>query len=196
MDLLFDAPWWLYVGPVLVGVAMALFGLRRGDKTLRNVGLLLLLVGVGVYLASNAVETDTEKVARQSRELVTTVEKRQWDQLKAFLEPDAAVTLSGSEIYSNRDQIVEACQSRADGSGVSTLNVTHLQPKREGVREISTEIQIYVTANDAGGQPFPTEWRLVWRQSSSGQWQVSDIEALRIANIRASDAKAWFPKAK
>ena len=197
MDLIFDAPWWLIVVPVAIGIAMAFFGLRKGDMTLRNVGVAILVIGVGIFIASKAVETDTEKVARQSRELVAAVEKREWPKLSALLEPGAAVTLLGvGEIYSNREQIVDACRSRADGSGVTALAITSLEPKREGTGQISAEVQIYVTANDGGGRPFPTGWRFVWARAADGQWLIHDIEAIQIGTIRAADAKVWFPKAQ
>lgn len=197
MEMLFDAPWWLYLAPGLIGLVMLVYGLRRGDRTLRNAGLVLLVVAVAVYGTSMAVETDTEKVSRQSRELVTAVEKNQWDQLSALLEPDAAVTLLGmGQIYDSREKIIEACKSRVAGSGVTSLALTSLEPKREGAAQISTEVQIYVTSNDAGGRPVPTTWRLVWQRGNAGQWLVRDIEAIQLGNVRASDAKPWFPNAR
>ncbi|QOV88982.1 nuclear transport factor 2 family protein [Humisphaera borealis] len=197
MDLIFDAPWWLYIVPAIVGIVMAYLGLRKGDKTLRSVGVGLLLVGVVIFIASRAVETDTEKVSRQSRELVAAVEKREWDKLNALMEPDAAVTLAGvGEIYSTREQIVSACRSRADGSGVTALAITGLEPKREGAAQISAEVQIYVTANDGGGRPFPTGWRFVWARAADGRWLIHDIEAIQIGTYRPADARPWFPNAK
>lgn len=197
MDLIFDAPWWLFVVPAALGIAMAYLGLRKADNTLRNIGVALLIIGAAVFIASKAVETETEKVARQSRELVAAVEKREWDKLSALLEPDAAVTLLGvGEIYSTREQIVNACRSRADGSGVTALAITGLEPKREGAAQISAEVQIYVTANDGGGRPFPTGWRFVWARAADGRWLIHDIDAIQIGTIRAADAKAWFPGAK
>jgi len=190
MDLVFDAPWWFYVIPAVVGAAMVVVALRKGDKGLRNVGLVVLLAAVGIFVASKVVETDSEKVTRQSRELVDHVEKREWDRLSQMLDPGAVVTLINvGPLYESREQIIEACRSRVTGSGVTGLAVTRSDPQVQGDL-ITTEIDVYVTADDAGGRPLPTTWRLVWNRRS-GQWVVRDIEAIKFP---VPDARAWFPK--
>lgn len=192
MDLFFDAPWWFYAIPFAVGAAMAVVALRKGDKGLRNVGLLVLLAGVGIFAASKLVETDSEKVTRQSYELVHHVEKQQWDRLSAMLDPAAVVTLINvGPLYESREQIIEACRSRVTGSGVTALAVTRAEPQVQGDL-ITTEIDVYVTADDAGGRPLPTTWRLVWTKRS-GEWVVRDIEAIKFP---MPDVRSWFPKAR
>ncbi len=194
MDLIFDAPWWLYVVPAAIGVVMAYVGLKRADKTLRNVGVVAILIGVAVLIASKIIETDTEVVARHSKELVAAVERKDWATLEAFMEADAAVSLvGGGDAYTGRDQIVQACKSRVEGSTVTALSVTALDPKKESAALISAPIQIYVTADGAGGRPFPTEWRLDWAKGSDGRWLIREIAAIQIGNVRAADAP-WFPK--
>lgn len=194
MDLIFDAPWWLYVVPAAIGVVMAYVGLKRADKTLRNVGVVAILIGVAILVASKIVETDTEIVARQSKELVLAVEKRDWTKLASMLEPEAAVTLAGAaDVYTSRDQIVQACKSRVEGSTVTALSVTALEPKKESATLISTGIQVYVTADGTVGRPFPTDWRLEWAKAADGKWLIREIAAIQIGNVRAADTP-WFPK--
>lgn len=194
MDLIFDAPWWLYVVPAAIGLAMAYFGLRKGDGTLRNVGLIALVVGVAILVVSMVVETDTEVVARQSKELVASVEQRDWARLSSLMEEGAAVTMANiGDIYTSRDQIVQACRSRTEDSNVTALAVTALEAKKDGASLISAAIQIYVTAGD---RPLPTEWRLDWARGADGRWLIREITAVQIGNVRASDMRSFFPRAR
>lgn len=190
MDLIFEAPWWLYVVPAVVGLGLAVAGRRRGDKTLRNVGVGLFLVGLAVFAAGRVVETDQEKVVRQSRELVAAVERRDWGTLSGLLTEDAVLSLQAvGQIHDSRDKIIAAAKSRMGDSKVTAVNVGGIDPKREGSL-ITTELQVYVTAEATGDRPIPTTWRLVWTRAGDG-WAVRDIEAVQIGNIRGGDVRPW-----
>lgn len=188
MELLFDAPWWFYGIPMVVGAVLCVAGLRKGDKTLRNVGLVLLLAGLGVLAASKIVETDSEKVTRQADELVEVVERQEWDKLSAMLDPGAIVSLlNAGTIYENREQIIEACRTRVTDSKVTSLAMTRSDAQVQG-DQIETEIDVYVTAEEYG-PPLPTTWRLVWTRRGSS-WVVRDIEAIKFP---IPDPRGFFP---
>ena len=193
MDLIFEAPWWLYVAPAVVGAALAVTGARRGDKTLRNVGVGLLLVGVAVYAAGRTVETSQETVTRRSRELVTAVERKDWAALSGYLDPQARLTLMNAGIlYDTRDEILTAAKTRVDQAGVSSLNVPRIEPRQEG-QLITTEVEVTVFADQSGGRPVPTTWQFVWTRTAGNEWVVRDLEAIAIHTLRGEAARGQFP---
>lgn len=194
-DLLFDAPWWLIVLFLGVGGLLAAAGLRRGDKTLRNVGAVIAVLGLAVAILSWQVETEPEKISRMSRELVASVEKKDWATMSGLMDPQATLSIVGGKaLYNSREEIVKAGESRTNSSGVTSLNTTRVEATREG-QLITAEVDVYVTASDSvtGGRPFITTWKFVWTRSG-GTWVVREIEAIQLGNIKGSDVQTWFPR--
>src|SRR4051812_8114590 len=97
-DLIFDTPLWLLGLLVVVGAALWWSGNNRQDKTLKRLGLVVLLAGVLLGVVSYLVDTDKEGAARQTRQIVSAAERRDWDAFGKLLDPRTHVM-----IYNNRD---------------------------------------------------------------------------------------------
>src|SRR5437764_8169317 len=98
-DLLFDTPLWLLGLLVIVGAALFWSGNNRRDKTLKLVGLAVLLAGVVLGVLSYFIDTDKERAVRQTRQIVAAADRRDWDAFGRLLDPRTHAL-----IYNNRDE--------------------------------------------------------------------------------------------
>src|SRR5436309_649671 len=130
-DILFDTPIWLLIVLGLAGLLFTWAGFMRGrrDKLLGGIGIFLLVVGAGLFVASRLVETDKEQVVRRSRELVQSVEQKQWSTLSEHLLPNAAVIYEGSPMCTSRDEILEKAKFYTNMAGAMDLQITRIEPR-------------------------------------------------------------------
>src|SRR6478752_6835387 len=88
-DLLFDVQWWIPGLIALIGIAAFLTGNRTLKKGRERVGLALLGIALIWGLMSYFVETDKEKVLKESHRLLKSVVDGDWTQFKSELARDA-----------------------------------------------------------------------------------------------------------
>ena len=105
-ELLFDPPWYLPAAVAVFGIYLFVHGNRRQEGKLRAAGAGVVLLAVALFFVGRVMETDREIVERRSRQLVTAVDKQDWNALRSLLDPKASVAVLNAPIYSDRDAIV------------------------------------------------------------------------------------------
>ena len=135
-DLLFDTPYWLLGLLVLLGVGLFISGNSRQEARVRTAGLGAIALAVLLVLLSYFIDTDKEKVAKQTRELVTAVQKRDRATLDRLLHPRASM------LWMTKPDIIDkavwaADQYHLDNIGVSSIDTTQPNPT-----EIETQITV------------------------------------------------------
>jgi hypothetical protein len=192
-DLLLSPPWWLYGPVIFVGLFVWVSGNKRADPRGRWIGI--GIIGLGVFLAvlSFVVETDPQKVNRQSRELVLAVVDQNWDKLQSLLAPDARLSIEGSTpLFHSRDQVVAGTKLGVKRYGLHGASAVVEETKRQDYL-ISTTVRVYSTGDIDPGHPVPSLWQLDWVKGPDGHWAVSDIRAMEIGNAKGSDMGNWIP---
>jgi hypothetical protein len=179
-DWVFSTPWWLPAIIVAVGVALWFSGNRRTDKTLKRVGLGVLLVGVALAMVSYFVETKVERVTRRSRELVKSIVDRDWKKTESFLDPKAGfkaeTALFSLPLLRNRDEILATAKQRVDQVNVTAATVTHIEVQDNGPL-LTASLTVFSTQERAGGLNR-TDWQLAWEKTGD-DWVVTDITFIR-----------------
>lgn len=161
MDLLFDPPWTVFAVLGLVAAVLLYTANARSDRRLMAAGLLAVLLGVVVYVVGALVETDREKVLRETREVVTAVDKHDWGKFTSLLDPHVQFAF-----YSSRDDLVKGAQRTVDLVGVKNVSVGNLTaaPEPGGYT-----VDFLATADiEANGQRVPTNWRFSWMKQGNG----------------------------
>jgi len=191
--LLFDAPWWLPTTLAFLGIALFWNGNRRQDSKLRNIGIGLLLAAVAVLMISHFVDTDIEKAEKKSRQLVRSVEQRDWATARSILDPNTALhVLGGIQLYDSRDEIIEAAKKGVDQHGVKNIRI--LSTTSEQTDTVITITMFLMSEQDAtGGRPITTTWQFEWQQSGE-TWSLVRITNIRIGNMQGEDAGRQFPR--
>jgi len=176
-DLLFDTPYWLLGLLVLLGVGLFISGNSRQEARVRTAGLGVIALAVLLVLLSYFIDTDKEKVAKQTRELVTAVQKRDRATLDRLLHPRASM------LWMTKPDIIDkavwgADQYHLDNIGVSSIDTTQPNPT-----EIETQITVSTHVEFGGySGEAPSSWRLTWQRTGSG-WQLTDIKATKLPGV-------------
>ncbi len=190
-DFLFDTPYWFLGGAAAVGIGLFVFGNKRTDSTLRNLGLAVVGVGVLIFLLSWFVDTDKEKCVKRTRALINAVEKRDWATFDSLVSPNCTVRVPvAGAIYNSRDALHRATESAADQFGLKSNRVMGID-----VSETTAFISIGVSVLSDGsvGYPLNTSWVMEWQESKSG-WQLTDLNAVKIGSESGSQMEHNFPK--
>jgi hypothetical protein len=191
--LLFDAPWWLPT--LLAGVGIVLFwnGNRRGESKIRNVGLLFLLGAVGVILVSHFIDTDEERTVKQSRQLVYSVEKRDWATLKSVLDPNTELlALGGLAIYGGRDEIIGGAKAAVDQYGLKNVRILSTTSEQTDT-VINITMTVMSEQDFTQSRPITTTWQFEWQQSGE-TWTLVRITNIKIGNMQGEAAGRQFPR--
>jgi 4-amino-4-deoxy-L-arabinose transferase-like glycosyltransferase len=101
-ELLFDTPWWLLALLAVAGAALFISGNARLEKRLKLAGLGLVAAAVLLLALSRLVDTDREKVEKQTRQLMAAVVQRDQQGVRRQLHPQASLGVW------NRDDIAYA----------------------------------------------------------------------------------------
>jgi hypothetical protein len=182
-DLLFDTPLWLLGLLVIVGAALWWSGNNRQDKTLKRVGLAVFLVGVLLGVVSYFVDTDKERAVRQTKQIVSAVERRDWDALGKLLDPRTHVM-----IYNNRDDIVAGARVTADAIGLKSLHIIGSDVEQKDTL-INVDIKVLSEQERSFGRPITTSWRFVY-QDFGGGWRLDTVEPLRSDEMNPEQIRA------
>ena len=119
-DLLFDTPWWLMILLIGGGGYVWYTGNTRMEKPSKIAGIALAAVAVVLMLTSWLVVTDKEYVEQHTRQIVDTVNHRDWSKLESLLDPQTS--LEG--VYSNRAQIIDGARKTVDTIGFTSASIT------------------------------------------------------------------------
>jgi hypothetical protein len=170
-ELLFDTPWWLPTLVAVVGVVLFVSGNKRVDLTLRNVGIGIFGLAILLVLLSWIVDTPKERAVKGTRQLVDSVEKKDWQKMRSLLDPKVSFFT-----YGNRDVLVDAVKRASEEQGVRSIVITSLEAKQADTL-ITVTLTAYATLDATQGRPFRSDWSLDWIETADG-WVLRTIKLL------------------
>jgi hypothetical protein len=169
-EFLFDTPYWLLGGLVVLGIALWVSGNARQEKRLQLAGYLAFLIAATLALLSYFVDTDRELVTKRTRQIVEAVEKKDTATAQKLLHPRA--TLGDM----NKQQIADRIGTAADQLGIQSVRITSLEvtPQPLG-NEMTATLAATANASTAVfSGPVPSTWDLTWVKTNDG-WLLRDI---------------------
>jgi hypothetical protein len=191
-DLLFATPWWLPTAIIVAGIVVFISGNKRQKIGMRNTGAGLLLLAVALMAVSYLVETDREKVTRQTRELVKAVETRDWPKMQSMLDARVSLATVMGPIYANRDLVVQGAKDSVEHYGLKSVMVKSVEAG-EGSTDITVSMDVFSVQDATMGQLVPSSWQLDWSQNGK-DWVLFRITCLKIGNQSVSQFRSLFPK--
>lgn len=174
-DLIFDPPWWLPVGIVVVGGYLFWAGNRKQDNTLRNVGLGALAVALLVMVVAYFVDTARESAIEKTQQIVKAVDKRDWTAFSALLDNKTSML-----IYRGKQQLTDGARRTTDRIGLKSVRLLSTEAVQNDSR-ITVDIGC-LSEQEAMPYPQPTNWRFTWQNSGDG-WYLGSIEYISNANL-------------
>ncbi|HSI35779.1 MAG: nuclear transport factor 2 family protein [Phycisphaerae bacterium] len=172
-DWLFDTPWWLLAGLAVAAIALFVAGNNRQDAALKRLAAAALGLAVVLFAVSYFVDTPKEVVAKRTRELVSVVEKKEWDAFGRMLRPDAHLRHLGKQ------SLIDFAKDKSNRYNVRDARVTSMDVRSTGDTIIAVfDVDATVEVHGAGGSP-KTTWQVTWVKTDN-QWLIQAIDALNI----------------
>lgn len=193
-DLLFDTPYWILGALAIVGIALFVTGNNRTDATLRNLGGAVLGLGAMLFLVSWFIDTDQEKCLKRSKELVQSVEKRDWEAFSKLVSPRAKLSIMGApgiSTYRNREEMLAGAKAGVERYELKSANV-YSSEVRSNVDYISVDVRIYSEQSQGIIGSLDTAWQFDWQETDDG-WVCVEVIAKRVANQSGEGLRRMFP---
>jgi len=166
MNYIYETPWWLPTGIALLGFILFVTGNNRMEKRLRLAGIIVIALAVILAVASYLLDSDREKVVKRTYGLVESVEKRDWERMKTYLNPNVSLT-----VFIGRDALVNAAKNAAEYSDLKQVRVVSLDATVLPDQGIRATLRVTTALRDGTGL---TDWVLEWEQVD-GVWMVRNI---------------------
>ncbi|MGH7215380.1 MAG: hypothetical protein ACREIT_11510 [Tepidisphaeraceae bacterium] len=185
-DLIFDLPWWLPAIIAAVGAGLWVSGNKRVDRTLKNVGLVILTLAILFTVVSYLVDTDRETAIDRTRRLVNAVQKRDWTTFSTLLDPKTSFLA-----YRDRAALVNAAQVGADNIGLKGVTITGLEATQDQTL-ITVDLTVLTDQEVSMGRPIVTNWRFDWTETAEG-WFLTHIDYLPNEQVKLGQVTSRLP---
>jgi hypothetical protein len=191
-DLLLDVPWWLFLSLAIIGGIVGYTGVTKRQKGSMYAGLLLILMALSLKAVSYFVETDKQICARQTAELVTCVQKRDWATFDSLLEDDVVLGTSAAPLVTGHRQLVDAAKEDTD-----RYKLTGVSARVSNVQQDATGVIVDINASSdqtvlpGMSATVPSGWKLTWEKVGR-QWMLHEITCTKIGNSGAGEMARYL----
>lgn len=173
-EMLFEDPTWLYAAAVLAEVI--LLGLWLTRRTRRwAIALAAPVVFAGVVaLVEQVVETDREQILAATDELVSAVERGDYQAVPAHLDEEFRFVLQ--DIAIDRARVVGLLEKNAAGRDIGdiTLHGLSIEPSgRQATMDVTT-----VVRDSRGAAQASLVWKVLWYRRD-GRWRILEVSQPR-----------------
>lgn len=175
-DLLFDVPWWIPTLLAVIGISLWVNGNKLQAANLRRAGLAILLLGIGWFLLSYFVDTDKEKVQKQSRQLIQAAVDGDWGKFQGLMEPTATF-IAGPISVNGSEKVTRLATDGAELVKLKFARVSDLKAEQTGTFIATTFV--VVSQQDNYNPIVKSAWRLDWTPIGS-QWKLREMRCLEL----------------
>lgn len=162
-----ETPWWLPTGLALVGVALFWNGNNRQEAKVKYAGLVLLCLGILIGAVSFVLDSDRERVAKNTKQIVSATGRRDWATVEKLLHPKVRVIA-----WVGKDELIKGAKEYAERYNLKDARTTSLQVP-EPIRNTTTA-NVQVVSNMIEMSNFITNWELEWEKTEQG-WLLREI---------------------
>lgn len=164
-ETLFNPPWWIYAITFFVAAVLLWQGNARQKKGPIIAGLVVLLLGVAHVTAAQVVQTPVEQMSQRTRDIVQSVEDRDWTTFASLLDENTSLM-----IYPNKQAIVSRAPRTAEAMDLKNVKIKKLETESLG-NAINVDVTVYA---ETKANPVPTIWRFGYVKYADG-WKLEQI---------------------
>ena len=178
---IFENPFPLGVGLVLLAVILAWLGMRDGRADRVRVASVPLLLGAAVLIAGFAVVTAGEHARSVTRKLVAAAVANDLTGAARLVAPDATVHFGSTRnIGLDRNAIFDGLARLADTYAIQDNTITMLRGYTQSRDAATVHLACWTSAGDYGGYT-PSQWVLQVERQDDGTWQASRITCISVS---------------
>lgn len=174
-----NPPWTVLGGLAVAGVLLLFYAVTQALKKLLKVGLLLLAAAVVWFVVGRLVESGPERAVRDTKQIITAADRRDWTTFKSLLDPKVKFAFFG-----DRDTLAKGVKATMERQDVKNVTATDFDVKEEPGGYTVT----FAAYADIGAisQRAPTNWKFFWAKTADGKGELLyRIEVLRVGQFDA-----------
>jgi hypothetical protein len=177
-DLVLHAPWWVDGALALAGAGMFVSGNRRLDKTLKRLGVALVLAAILLAVLHALFPSARQRAEKRTRQIVHAIDQKDWNALASLLDANTSLGTSSHSWANGRAAIVARTKSASETFGLKSLWIS-------GIQSQQTDTLITVSADVISNQestldrPVASGAQLDFQQNGD-DWVLEKITILRI----------------
>jgi hypothetical protein len=178
-DFLFDIAWWVPLLVVAIGIAVIVAGNNRQQSSLRNGGLVVVLLGIAWFILSFIIETPSKLCVKQTRQIVQAVSDSDWTTFENLLDPKVTFHyVSRPWQASGKAEVDAGTKTTVKHAGLHSASAGHLKPTRDRDK-ITVAFVGYIDSELTPGHPIDSDWEFDFRPSG-GKWLLTDLRVSRV----------------
>ena len=182
MQFIYEPPWIAVAVLVLAGIALFVYGNNRLDKKLKLLGAVVAFLGVALGVTGHFLQSERERVDATMRDLLDSIEKRDWPRMQSHLDKDITV-------FALRGPAVVANSAKLAAEGMELKSLSLVDAKTDVSDDIAT-VTLQVASDGKWGQTI-TNWNLRFEKAPDGRWQLFEIDPLGGPGIGPNDMGSW-----
>jgi hypothetical protein len=186
-DLIFDAPWWLLVLLLTVGVFVFVTGNRRQHTRTRNAGLGVCGLGVLILLFTIFVDTPKKVARRETHQLIESAVGGDWTTFQSLLAPNATLRLMGSSaLGSDAKELTETARQGTERVHLKAAHIRSMEAVQNGF-VVTVSFGLLTEQETAEAPMLQSSWQFDFEKVGN-DWRIGEIRAIQIGEMSAEDA--------
>jgi len=193
MSLIADAPWWIPVVVVLVGVGLLFAGNSRGNSGLRNGGLGVVLLGMLLLVLSFALDSPRKAVERSTRRFVDAVSSGNWSDVQPMPSPSVRWDWPGQAWHADgAAEVLAGAKMVVANSGMHSASMK--QPRVAEVGDgFDNACVVWISCDATGGAPVDSDWQFTWKRAGDN-WQLTHLSVSRVGQASPAGIRSTLNK--
>jgi hypothetical protein len=176
-----DDPWPLIACLLVAGAVLLLVARQRLSRGLAIAGVVALVLGGGVYLASRVITTQRRQVMAATQTLVGATAPMDVPKVQGWLAPGVTVLWINGQPWVSADDLKEKLEDIARQQMINKQQVVKLEGETSARDQGRSLVHLLTTANYMGITiTTPSAWLLTWSKGGDGQWRATVIQCLAL----------------
>jgi hypothetical protein len=174
-------PWLIIIAVFLIGICTLVWGNLNAKAGVRTAGVLMTSLAVLLVAVRYMVDTDAERCELRTRNLVKSVDQKNWARMKTLLDADTVVDANGKETwpkFTGPADISDGAKGLAEKSGLKTVFLVGVKTEQT-VTQITCMINVAIQADEAMGETVVSQWEFDYLPAGDA-W---DLRTIKLINI-------------
>lgn len=196
MSFIADAPWWISLIIVIVGVAVLFAGNSQQSTGLRGAGAGIALLGVLIFALGFVLDSPRKAVERSTKQFVEAVSTANWPDVEGLLDPAVSWEWPKQPWHANgAPTVLAGAKMVYKNAGLKGANVKQPSINEVGAGTFTNDCICWITSDSTGGMPVDSEWQFTWKQSAAdSKWKLTHLQVTRVGDAAPSGIKSSLDK--
>jgi hypothetical protein len=193
MSFIADAPWWVALVIIVIGLAILLAGNSRQASGMRNGGAGTVVLGLLIGILGFVLDSPRKAVARSTREFVDAVASEKWNDVQSMLAPAVRWDWPGQPWHADgAPAVLAGAKMVVKNSGMHVATAKQPQLTENGDTYTNACV-VWISSDATGGASVDSDWQFTWHQAGD-KWELTHLSVTRVDDSAPSGIRSTLDK--